>query len=341
MTDPRDTEGDRRDHMMLGVIVENVDPEGLGRCKVNVQGILEPQSRWAFPIGRMLGVQNGVHWVPEKGTNVCVWLNQGDQDEPYFAPGPPGKPGGQSDVPDQAPAGSVDHMVVRWRDFVITFNGKTGEERVTFEDLTSGTKLDIERSTGDFLRDVEGKETINVKGSRDVTVEEGDETHTVTAGKRTTSVKGDDSTTVVSGNKLDTISAGNEVKNIPAGGSTETMAAGAKTITALTLALTATAAAALTAGGALTLTAGGALLLTTPTGIVTLVGTQVLLGPAPALKIPIEALFALWTNLHTHPITSGSSAGVTGPPVQKILPGGTAPDVDTAAVTSATLLVSP
>jgi len=258
-TTERDTRDARYDGMFLGEVVQigpEVDPNKVGQILVKVPGLLEPSSLPAFPIGRAFGVNNGSWWIPEVGTNVIVFLNQGDVDHPYYLPGPWGAPDGVSDVPDQAPNGSVDHRVERWRDFHVTFNGEDGSETFTIEDLGSGTKIVIDRpSGGDFLRDVEGAEVINVAGDRDVPVETGDETHTVAVGKRTTSIQGDETKTVIAGNDLKTITAGNETTNVLVGNSTETVALGSKIMT--------TGAAILqTAGTLFTLLAGGAVSIT-------------------------------------------------------------------------------
>lgn len=264
----RDTRDARYDSIFLGEVVENDDPEGWGRIRVKIPGIVEPESRWAFHIGRMFGVKEGIHWVPRVGANVVVWFLQGNVDHPYYAAGPFGAPGGESDIPDQAPAGSVDHLVIRWKDMHLTLDGTDGAEKVTIEDLTSGTKLEIDKTTGNYLRDVEGDETVNVKGDRNVTVEEGDESHTVALGDyvHATSVGnssetvGGDKTKVITGGEIDSIlgPAGKVETVAGVAGSTETIPSGPKTITAgLAINLTAGAALIMSAGAAASLTAAG------------------------------------------------------------------------------------
>lgn len=248
----------RRDHMLLGEVVENVDPEGLGRIRVFVSGVLEPESLWCFPIGNMLGKKNGWHAVPEKGANVCVWLNQGDSDVPYFAPGPWGAPKGVSTLPEQTEAGDPNIVVFRWRNFVFVVDGRAGEEKTTFIDLTTGTRLDVERATGNFSRVVagsQGNESATIKGNLSTVVQTGAETRTVALG-RTTSIGANDAKTVtgneantVGGSRADTIT-GSVVETV-GGASTETITL-AKTISALLAVL-------ITAGTSLVLTAGGAL----------------------------------------------------------------------------------
>ncbi len=234
--------------MHLGEVLDTADPEGLGRVKVRVPGLLDPESTWAFPGGRMFGAENGIFGVPEVGSNVLVWLQKGDVDSPYFLPGPYGAPGGQSDVPGQAPSGSPDHFVIRWRGFHLTLDGTSGAEKLTIEDLGSGTKLEIDRVTGDHTRDVEGDEVVTIAQDLDVEVEGGDETHKVSAGDRVTEV--------TLGNDTRNVLAGNDALNVPIGGSTETMAAGAKTISALNVGITGSAGVTVSSGGAISISGG-------------------------------------------------------------------------------------
>lgn len=307
----RETEDARYDALLAGRVVDNDDPENLGRVRVYVPGVLDPESCWAWPIGAMRGVNNGIWWIPEVGSNVAVWLNQGDVDHVWYQAGPYGAPGGALDVQDQAGSPpSKDIMSIRWRGFHITFDGTDGAEKATLQDLTSGTKLVIDRSTGNLLVDVEGDANLEVKKDLNTTVEEGDETHTVTAGKRTTSIQEDDDKTIVAGDEVTTITAGkrtatiegndettlvagSEVKTITLGGSAETMPLGPKAITALTISLTAT--------GAITL-AGTSLIAAI---------VQVAFGNGALQKLLDQRFYSFLTT-HQHP---DPASGNTGAPI--------------------------
>lgn len=63
----------------IGEVVENQDPENLGRCKIKVFGkfdLLETEDiPWAFPSNRMLP---GAHAVPNKGDIVAVRFDNGN-----------------------------------------------------------------------------------------------------------------------------------------------------------------------------------------------------------------------------------------------------------------------
>lgn len=170
MVDTRDTRYPRYDHLMLGEVIDTADPLRIGRVRVRVPGILDPESNWAFPMGFMIGEQEGFFMVPRVGANVVVWLNQGEVDHPYYISGPFGSPGGNSDVPEQAPNGSPDVAVWRFRNFHITLDGTPGAEKMTFEDLDTGNKLELDRNTENFIREITNDEIATIGNNEQKTV---------------------------------------------------------------------------------------------------------------------------------------------------------------------------
>lgn len=248
--------------LLVGQVVDNQDPDGLGRVKIKVAGLLEPSSVWARPIGRMYGVKKGIHWVPEKETNGVLWFNQGHVDHPYFLPGPWGAPGGVSDLPEQAGDGDPNKFVFRWDDFYVLVDGTPNSEKVVLEDLGSHTRFEVDRSTGNFTRVVtgaQGDEIQTVKRNLTTTVQTGNELHTVTAGSRTTSIGTDDAKTT-GGDETKTIGGG-RTETI-AGAESKTVGLASSEIVGLAKSIVATLGVSFTAGLAMVLTAGGAISIT-------------------------------------------------------------------------------
>jgi hypothetical protein len=353
----------------VGSVVDTDDPLKLNRVKVQVPGLLKPASRWCRPLGAMFGVKNGVSWTPEKDSNVVVLFNQGDVDHPYYIAGSWGAPGGQSDVPEQT-AGNPDKLCVRWRDFHVTIDGTPGSEKVTIEDLQSTTKLEIERSSGNFTREVSGDEQATIAKNLTETVVTGNETHAVAAGGRTTAVAQNDQRTV-GGNVVDTIT-GLKTETVAGALSSETVTGAKSVVAGLAVTITAGAAMILTAGGAVSLVGSGVTIQSLAAGTqiiaglmtsnflgglienvtgddtrnvsgvctINVVGLFNLLSAAIALGVAVNAkklvnrdVFSLWANSHTH-------AGPGAPPDQKVLPGGMSPDVDEALVTTQNVTAS-
>jgi type VI secretion system (T6SS) baseplate-like injector VgrG len=96
-----------------GMVIENIDPEQIGRVIVQVPDVLGiTPSSWAMPCVPAAGIQAGVFVVPPIGSQVWVEFEQGDPDYPIwtggfwglvadvpiFATAPPAIPPGQNIV---------------------------------------------------------------------------------------------------------------------------------------------------------------------------------------------------------------------------------------------------
>jgi hypothetical protein len=96
-----------------GLVVENLDPEQIGRVLLQVPDVLgEIPSSWAMPCVPVAGIQSGIFAVPPIGSQVWVEFEQGDPDYPIwtggfwglvadvpvFATAPPAIPPGQNIV---------------------------------------------------------------------------------------------------------------------------------------------------------------------------------------------------------------------------------------------------
>ncbi len=94
-----------------GLVIENLDPEQIGRVLLQVPDVLgEIPSSWAMPCVPVAGIQSGIFAVPPIGSQVWVEFEQGDPDYPIwtggfwglvadvpvFATAPPAIPPGQN-----------------------------------------------------------------------------------------------------------------------------------------------------------------------------------------------------------------------------------------------------
>ena len=71
-----------------GTVVQNVDPEQIGRIQAmvpDVSGLLP--SSWAMPCVPIAGKQSGVYVVPQIGAGVWIEFEQGDPDYPIWSGG--------------------------------------------------------------------------------------------------------------------------------------------------------------------------------------------------------------------------------------------------------------
>ncbi len=129
--------------MYLGYVTQREDPEQLGRVRVCIPGVLEPESAWAWPLGTSGGGSRnrGLFAVPEKGAEVAVFFNQGNVDAPHYLAAQWGKPGGESELPEEAQKTPPDNRVLATETF-----------RVELDESDKGRKLRLtNKKTGDHL----------------------------------------------------------------------------------------------------------------------------------------------------------------------------------------------
>jgi hypothetical protein len=71
-----------------GTVVNNLDPEQLGRIQAIVPAVsnMVPTS-WAMPCVPMAGKEQGVYMVPQLGAGVWIEFEEGDPDKPIWVGG--------------------------------------------------------------------------------------------------------------------------------------------------------------------------------------------------------------------------------------------------------------
>jgi hypothetical protein len=129
----------------LGSVTDRHDPEGLGRVRVRIPGLVEPESAWAWPVGTVGGGGNGCGFfaVPPVGANVVVWFLGGEVDVPTYAPGPWSRPDGLSEVPAEGQAGP-DVRVMSTPTFAIVLDERPGSEALRLVNRRTGDKVEID-----------------------------------------------------------------------------------------------------------------------------------------------------------------------------------------------------
>jgi uncharacterized protein involved in type VI secretion and phage assembly len=136
------------------LVVDNADPEQLGRLKLRIPSVLGSTvvSGWALPCVPYGGDLNqGLFCIPEVGAGVWVEFEEGDLESPIWVGTFWSKPGGESEVPkpndpDGAEQGSVQDPPTRKilktaKGHTIQLEDADGEEMVLLFEATHGHVL--------------------------------------------------------------------------------------------------------------------------------------------------------------------------------------------------------
>lgn len=137
-----------------GVVVDNADPQKLGRVRVTVPGLVEPMSAWAEPVGKAEGsAQRGEFSVPEIGATVSVQFLMGDVDRPKYQGGHWGKPGGKTEAPTYLSGVAVKdaHLirVIETAAFDIVIDSRGGKEQLFMRRKSDGTVIRLRAKSAD------------------------------------------------------------------------------------------------------------------------------------------------------------------------------------------------
>jgi len=138
---------DRPDSPFLGtydgVVTANEDPLKLGRVKLRVPGLIEPQSGWVFPDAQGAGPQLGLWFIPVVGADVKVRFLGGDPDVPLYSGGHWGKDDAPTPVraADVTPADAPKIRVIETERHLLILDTRTGHESIQLVDKETGDGL--------------------------------------------------------------------------------------------------------------------------------------------------------------------------------------------------------
>ena len=182
----RDGSGRRIYGVVVGIVTNNQDPDGLGRVKVKFPWLSdEDESHWARVATPMAGKDRGVFLLPEVEDEVLVAFEHGDPRFPYVV-------GALWNGEDTPPANNDDGKnnvrVIKSRSgHVIRLTDEDGKEKIEIVDkseknsivvdtasntVTIATNKDIVLSAPNGMIKLEAK-TIEVKSSGDAKLESG------------------------------------------------------------------------------------------------------------------------------------------------------------------------
>ncbi len=174
-----------------GIVVDNADPEQLGRLKVKVPSVLgnDIVTGWAsacVPYGG--DVNQGMLFIPEVEAGVWIEFEEGDLEFPIWVGTYWSKPGGESELPkpndpDGAEQSSVQDPPTRkiiktLKGHTIQFEDNDGEEMVTIVEATNQNVITMDQN-GIVVS--EGQNSHEIRMDSDgVKITEGTDSHEIT-----------------------------------------------------------------------------------------------------------------------------------------------------------------
>jgi uncharacterized protein involved in type VI secretion and phage assembly len=157
---PTTTTPNRIFGVVIGIVTNNQDPEGMGRVKVRFPWLSErDESEWARTAVPMAGHDRGTYFLPEVEDEVLVAFEHGDIRFPYVL-------GALWNGKDQPPAtndaGQNNLRVLKSRSgHIIRLDDTDGAEQIAIIDKTGNNRLIIDASAN----------TLTIKADGDITLE--------------------------------------------------------------------------------------------------------------------------------------------------------------------------
>lgn len=135
-----------------GVVVDNVDPEGLKRCRIEIPGVVDITT-WAWPMGTMGGgsSQRGGMVSPAIGADVVVMFLLGDIERPMYLPAHWAFRGGEPEMPlpvkDVPPTEAHQVQMLQLGHLVLSVDERPGQRKLAMEDTVTGDAIvwDLEK----------------------------------------------------------------------------------------------------------------------------------------------------------------------------------------------------
>ena len=156
--------------VVIGIVTENNDPQGLGRIKIQFQWYSEKdETDWIRICTPMAGSERGMFFLPDKDDEVLVAFENGDVSRPIVI-------GALWNRQDKAPIintdGKNDIKGIKTRSgHEIIFRDTDGEEQIEIHSM-SGQKILFDDTTGSekiIIHDKDGENSIEIN-SKDQSV---------------------------------------------------------------------------------------------------------------------------------------------------------------------------
>jgi len=152
--------------MHLGYVTDRRDPEQLGRVRVCIPGLLEPESAWAWPLGTSGGGSRdrGFFAVPADGAEVAILFAAGSIQSPFYLAAHWGKPDGTSEVPAEGQVDPPDVQVIATPTFRIVLDERPGLRKLALINKKTGDQIVLDAETNTMSLEATTALTIKATG---------------------------------------------------------------------------------------------------------------------------------------------------------------------------------
>ena len=181
--------------VVIGIVTNNEDPEGLGRVKVRFPWLSETdESAWARIATPMAGAQRGLYCLPEVDDEVLVAFQHGDMRFPYVL-------GSLWNGQDAPPATNEDGT-----NNIRLMKSRSGHE-IRLDDTEGAAKIEIVDGSGNNRIVIDtAHNAVTITAAQDITLSAPNGTLTLEA--QTLALKAAAATTVEAGSTVDVTASG-------------------------------------------------------------------------------------------------------------------------------------
>ena len=164
--------------VVVGVVGDLNDPEGLGRVQVTFPHLADEPSNWARLALPMAGAGRGTFFRPEKGDEVLIACEHGDIRQPYVV----GALWSRTDPPPDGTGTATDNnirVIVSRSGHRITLDDTQGSERIEITDhamkqavVLDGSSITVQAGAGQVTISASGDVTVSAGGNLNLTATE-------------------------------------------------------------------------------------------------------------------------------------------------------------------------
>ncbi|MBZ5553744.1 MAG: phage baseplate assembly protein V [Acidobacteriia bacterium] len=144
----------------IAIVLDNKDPQGMGRVKVRLPGLLDDDSGlWARIATLMAGKDRGTFFLPETDDEVLVAFEHGDVSRPYILGA---LWNGKDTPPDTNADGKNNLRFIKSRSgHLIRLDDSDGKEKIEIIDKSGNNSITIDTAN----------KTITITSAQDITLD--------------------------------------------------------------------------------------------------------------------------------------------------------------------------